>query len=157
MVCSNLASLHLMNIAQLWHAERIESLWQSSNLNRGCFNHIMNEVSVTKSLRPISQEEIRALADQIARKFNPHKIVLFGSYARGNYDPFSDVDLLVVLEKNQKGVDPEIEVALSVPHKFPMDILVRSPQELAARLKMGDTFLHDIITNGVVLYERPGE
>jgi len=63
--------------------------------------------------------------------------------------------LLVILEK--KPDDIEIEVALSVPHKFPMDILVRSPQELADRLQLGDTFLRDIIEQGITLYERPGE
>jgi hypothetical protein len=35
--------------------------------------------------------------------------------------------------------------------------LVRSQQELADRLQMGDTFLRDTIEQGKVLYERPGE
>jgi predicted nucleotidyltransferase len=117
----------------------------------------MSDDEITKKACPISQEEIRAIAHQIAQRFNPLKIVLFGSYARRDYHPFSDVDLLVVLERNQSDIDPEIEVALSVPHKFSMDILVRSPQEMSDRLRKGDTFLRDIIEQGVVLYERPGE
>jgi predicted nucleotidyltransferase len=117
----------------------------------------MNNIEASKNSRKISSEEIHAIARQIAQKFNPNKIILFGSYARGNYHAFSDVDLLVVLEKNQNGVDPEIEVALSVPHKFPMDILVRSPQEVSQRLQMGDSFLRDIMERGVILYERFSE
>ena len=107
--------------------------------------------------RTISREEIRAVADQIAQKFNPQKIILFGSYARGTAHPFSDIDLLVVLDNNAPGRDPEIEVVLSVPHKFPMDLLVRSPQEIVNRLRMGDTFFQDIMEQGVILYERPRE
>src|SRR5574341_332232 len=109
----------------------------------------MDTIEVLKNPRTISSEEIQAIARQIAQKFNPNKIILFGSYARGNFHSFSDVDLLVVLERNQNGMDPEIEVALSVPHQFPMDILVRSPQEVSQRLQMGDTFLRDIIERGV--------
>lgn len=105
----------------------------------------------------ISPEEIRAVADQIARKFNPQRIILFGSYARGNSHPSSDVDLLVILEENANELDIEIKVILSVAHKFPMDILVRSPREIEKRLQMGDPFIRGIIEQGVVLYERPGE
>ena len=104
----------------------------------------------------ISQEDIREVVGQIAQKFRPHKIILFGSYARGESHIYSDVDLLVILEDGRKDIDREIEVNLSVPHRFPMDILVRSPQKLAERLKLGDPFMRDIIENGLVFYERPG-
>jgi predicted nucleotidyltransferase len=117
----------------------------------------MSSVGASKNPGAISSEEIHAIARQIASQFNPQKIILFGSYARGDQHSFSDVDLLVVLETKQDGVDPEIEVALSVAHKFPMDILVRSPQEISKRLQMGDSFAHEILERGVVLYERPSE
>jgi len=107
--------------------------------------------------RTIPREDIRAVADHIAQQFNPQKIMLFGSYARGIAHPFSDVDLLVVLENDSPGRDLEIEVVLSVPHPFPMDLLVRSPQEIVNRLRMGDTFFQEIMEQGVVLYERSGE
>lgn len=45
----------------------------------------------------ITQEHIQAIAHQIARKFNPLKVVLFGSYGRDQAHPRSDVDLLVIL------------------------------------------------------------
>jgi predicted nucleotidyltransferase len=112
---------------------------------------------MSKTPGTIPQEEIRAVAQQIAQKFNPQKIILFGSYAYGNYHPYSDVDLLVILEEDQNGENSEVEVALSVTHKFPMDILVRSSQQLAKRLQMGDTFLRNIIEQGIVLYERSGK
>lgn len=86
----------------------------------------------------ITQQQIQAAAGQIAQKFNPLKIVLFGSYTRGESHRQSDVDLLVILEDAHNGGDPEVEVALSISHQFPMDILVRTPQQVADRLRMGD-------------------
>jgi len=106
---------------------------------------------------PISRQKITSVAQQIAKKFNPLSIVLFGSYATGNYHAYSDVDLLVVLDEYQADGDPEIKVMLSVPHKFPMDIIVRSRKQIEERRKKGDTFLSDIIKQGVVLYERSGK
>lgn len=102
----------------------------------------------------ITQEQIQAIAQQIARKFDPIKVVLFGSYGRGLAHPRSDVDLLVILEEGRSGMDPEIEVAAGIAHPFPMDILVRTPQQIADRLRLGDSFFRDIIEKGVVLYER---
>ena len=103
----------------------------------------------------ITPEQIQAVAQQIARKFNPLKVVLFGSYGRGQAHSRSDVDLLVVLEENLHGVDAEVEVAAGVAHPFPMDILVRTPKQIADRLRLGDSFFRDIVEKGVVLYERP--
>ncbi|MFQ5630414.1 MAG: nucleotidyltransferase family protein [bacterium] len=70
----------------------------------------------------VSQAKIQAIASQIAQKFDPQKILLFGSYARGDSHQHSDVDLLVVMDLKIAAADPEIEIALSIPHKFPMDI-----------------------------------
>jgi predicted nucleotidyltransferase len=114
----------------------------------------MTALEAATGTQTASREDILTLAQQIANKFNPHKIVLFGSHARGAQHRFSDIDLLVILDKNQEDVDLEVEVALSVQHKFPMDILVRSPREVTRRLQLGDPFFRDILEQGVVLYER---
>jgi hypothetical protein len=43
---------------------------------------------------------------------------------------------------------------LSLDHAIPIDVLVRTPEEIAKRLSMGDTFIREILEKGVVLYER---
>ena len=48
--------------------------------------------------KPVPMRAIRALAQIIAEKFDPEKIVLFGSYAYGHPKPWSDVDILVVMD-----------------------------------------------------------
>jgi predicted nucleotidyltransferase len=101
----------------------------------------------------ISREDIQAFVDQVAARFRPSKVILFGSYAYGEPNEDSDVDLVVVMP--YRGPSPKLaaRIRLDCPHSFPMDLLVRSPAEIRRRLKMGDTFLREVTTKGVVLHE----
>lgn len=101
----------------------------------------------------IPQTVIRKLARQIAKQFKPQKIILFGSYARGKPRPESDVDLLVVMDTKLRESQQSLEIRRSLGVSFGMDLIVRSPKRLAQRLKMGDSFLGDILKEGKVLYE----
>ncbi len=103
----------------------------------------------------IAIKEIEEKVRPIIEKYRPDKIILFGSYAAGNPTPASDVDLLVIVDTNQSTWDLSVEISLSVKHTFPMDILVRTPQEIAKRLEYGDYFIRDILEKGKLLYERP--
>ena len=104
-------------------------------------------VSVGKSLRPAIQK--------IVQELNPEKIVLFGSYAYGNPNPHSDVDLLVIMNTKASHKDRSWAVSrLLLPRPFPVDILVKTPQEVKKGLDTGDFFLKEILTRGKVLYDR---
>ena len=97
---------------------------------------------------------IRALAQRIVEHFQPEKIILFGSYADGHPKPESDVDLLVVMDTPLRA-GQQLEISRGVsPRPFPLDIVVRTPQELAERIALGDLFLREITARGKVLYER---
>lgn len=98
--------------------------------------------------------EINNIVQKIIIKFDPDKIILFGSYAKGNTKLHSDIDLLVIIDTQRSTLDIAVEISLAVKHSFPMDIIVRTPQEISKRLKYGDFFIKDIIENGKVLYER---
>jgi predicted nucleotidyltransferase len=102
----------------------------------------------------IPQAAIDDVARQIAEKFKPIKIILFGSYAYGTPRRESDVDLLVVMETSIKEIQQEILILKSVEHRFGLDILVKTPNTFNERIKMGDTFLREIARKGKVLYER---
>lgn len=98
---------------------------------------------------------IRRVTQQIVTGFRRKKIVLFGSHAYGRPGWDSDVDLLVVMESKKRPVDRAIEVSKSLRfYPFPMDMLVRTPQEVRHRLRMGDYFFDKILKKGKVLYER---
>lgn len=105
------------------------------------------KVPVGKSLRPAIQK--------IVRELSPQKIVLFGSYAYGEPNPHSDVDLLVIMETDQPHKERSWAVSrLLLPRPFPVDILVKTQGEVEEALESGDFFLKEILTRGMVLYER---
>ncbi len=98
--------------------------------------------------------EIKAQANIIIKKFDPEKIILFGSYADGSPTLESDVDLLVIVKTNKSPFKLSSEIALSLDHSFPLDIIVKTPEQIEKRIQDGDFFLEDIINHGKVLYER---
>ncbi|KAA3604113.1 MAG: nucleotidyltransferase domain-containing protein [Calditrichaeota bacterium] len=98
--------------------------------------------------------EIKMQAIRIAERFEPEKIILFGSYANGNPTAESDVDLLVVIETEESALKLSSKIALFLEHSFPLDILVKTPKQIEKRLKEGDFFLKEIFDFGKILYER---
>lgn len=106
----------------------------------------------------VSQKEIQAACDDIVREFAPLQIILFGSYAYGRAPTEdSDVDLLVVMaipESERRG--KTVEIRQRIPRRFPMDLLVRSPAEIAYRVSHNDWFLREILEKGTVLYDSGG-
>ena len=108
------------------------------------------------STEPVSKTLPRAVR-RIARELNPEKIILFGSYANGQPTPDSDVDLLVVMNTsvlNQTQRSWPVSQCL-VPRPFPVDIIVRTPEELSAFLERNHFFYREIVSQGKVIYERP--
>ncbi len=105
------------------------------------------KVSVGKSLRPAIQK--------IVAELKPEKVILFGSYAYGTPNPHSDVDLLVIMKTKASLKERSWAVSrLLLPRPFPVDILVKTPKEVASGLKAGDFFLKEILMRGKVLYDR---
>ena len=98
-------------------------------------------------------DQIKNFSERISREFKPKKIILFGSYASGNPGPDSDVDLLVIMDHKGKPVYKAAEIRIKTTPEFPLDLLVRTPQKIRERLKIGDDFIKDILEKGVVLYE----
>lgn len=113
------------------------------------------ELSTGWSLIDIKKIEAQALA--IAKQYQPEKIILFGSYATGNPTPDSDVDLLVIIDTKRSTWELGVEISLMLKHSFPLDIIVKTPQEIIKRLNYGDFFIRDIVEKGKVLYERTGK
>lgn len=98
-----------------------------------------------------------AVVERVVERFDPLKVVLFGSLARGepNYD--SDIDLLVVFDRveweNKRKVAVEIDSSLSgIP--VPVDIIVTDADEIARRGHIVGTVLRPALREGVVVYER---
>ncbi len=110
-------------------------------------------VPTIRQRKRIPQEAIDQVVQQIVEKFKPQKIILFGSYARGNPRPESDVDLLVVMNTPLKEVQQAIQICQQIEYRFGLDLIVHTPGCLAERVKMGDWFLRDVLKEGKVIYE----
>lgn len=101
----------------------------------------------------IPQAAIDQVVQQIVEKFNPQKIILFGSYARGNPRPESDVDLLVVMETPLREVQQAIQICQQIEYRFGLDLIVHTPKNLAERVEGEDWFLRDVLAEGKLVYE----
>jgi predicted nucleotidyltransferase len=100
-----------------------------------------------------SMERIRQLGRDIGREFRPERVLLFGSYARGTATADSDVDLLIVLPFEGKPVQKSVEIRLKLRPSFPVDLVVRTPENVRERVAMGDDFMRELLEEGKVLYE----
>jgi len=101
----------------------------------------------------VEMKKIRDLSSQIARALNPDRIILFGSHAYGQPSKDSDVDILVVLPFEGKPVREAIEIRSKVNAEMPLDLIVRTPEQLADRLAQNDWFMREIVEKGRTLYE----
>jgi predicted nucleotidyltransferase len=97
---------------------------------------------------------IRRFARQIAERFRPEKIILFGSYAYGKPHNESDVDLMVIMPARNV-IDQAIRIRSAFERQFSADVHVRTPCQIKLGLKEDDCdwFLHEVMNRGKVLYE----
>lgn len=97
--------------------------------------------------------EIKNIADQIIRKYDPLKIILFGSAARGEYDRVSDLDFLIIKEDVPvHGLARMRQLDDLIDRNIASDMLVYRPDEFEERIKLGDPFIKTILREGRVLY-----
>jgi len=101
--------------------------------------------------------QIQALVERIAQVFRPERVILFGSYAAGVPGPHSDVDLMVVVPHEGKCWEMAAKIRGRTRPEFPVDLVVRSPEQFRERLALGDVFLRDVNERGMVLYEADHE
>ena len=102
---------------------------------------------------PSVQSEIESITAQLIVKYKPEKIILFGSAARGNATPDSDLDFLIIKNDTPyRGRDRMIEVSRLIDRNLPADFLIYRPEEFKKRLAMGDPFLEMVVAEGKVLY-----
>jgi predicted nucleotidyltransferase len=102
-----------------------------------------------------SEQLIDTIVRRIVERFDPLQLILFGSRARGDAQPGSDVDLLVVLARadDKRRISVQIRRALS---DLPVakDIVVATPDEIARRGDLVGTLLRPALREGKTLYER---
>jgi predicted nucleotidyltransferase len=98
---------------------------------------------------------IQQICDRIVAVFQPEKIILFGSQAYGKPTPASDIDLLIVMPYEGGAIGQGVKILTTLKLWLPLDLIVRSAEEIKGRLSIGDRFIKEIIEKGKLLYVAP--
>jgi predicted nucleotidyltransferase len=99
---------------------------------------------------------IDEIAQKIVAAFRPRRIVLFGSRARGDSAPDSDLDLLIEMESDLAPADRIRAIdRLFTPRAWPMDVVVFTPEEADRQRASRNSLVRTAEREGRVLYERP--
>lgn len=114
----------------------------------------------------MNQTELNQKLKQIVEDLNPYqpeRVILYGSYAKGNPKKESDIDLLIIKETDKDYFESIREICqLLRPKKYygtnkyikGLDPIVYTPSQIKKRIAMGDFFIQDILSQGKVIYEK---
>ena len=124
-----------------------------SRREKSPFMHTTSELNVTAHTIP---EQIYEMVRRIVLQFDPDRIIMFGSHARGTADTGSDADLLVVMSPNGSRRQQATAIDLALTGiDFPADIMVISPEDLEKQQFRKDTVIYRALREGIELYARP--
>ena len=98
---------------------------------------------------------IQKMVSLITKNFHPEKIILFGSYARGDAGPDSDADLLIVMNSGKNRRLRKIEILSNLAGiGLPKDIIIVTPEELEKYADEIGTIVYPAVREGKILYEK---
>ena len=100
----------------------------------------------------IAESDIQAFIDSLVKKYNPIKVLLFGSYAKGEATDLSDVDILVEIETYIPSIVLAKHMLDDFQPAFSVDLRVYRPDEIKERLLVRDEFLIQVFSEGLVKY-----
>ena len=87
--------------------------------------------------------------------YDPERIILFGSAARGDTDEYSDIDLIVIKETDRRFVQRLVDISAFISPYISVDVFVYTPGEIKAMVEDGNPFIEEALKDGIVVYEKP--
>ena len=103
----------------------------------------------------IDEQDIKRVAVRMGAAVGAERLILFGSYARGDATEHSDVDLMIIVEselpryKRSRGL-----YTLLRPHPFAMDLVVYTPQEVEKGKRSDVSFVSSVLREGKTFHDR---
>lgn len=98
-------------------------------------------------------EDIENITQQIIHRYNPYKLLLFGSQVNNNATAKSDIDICIVTESSNKR-NLLTDMYLNIDANRPLDILLYTPDEWDGVITDSLSFAYKINRDGIVLYAR---
>jgi predicted nucleotidyltransferase len=99
----------------------------------------------------LQESKITTLLEKALREksatIEPESIILFGSFAKGNYTESSDVDILIVLKSDLDWFDRQLLVS-------GLDAIIYTPEELERMFYENKGFILDVLEDGIVLHDK---
>jgi predicted nucleotidyltransferase len=103
----------------------------------------------------ITEELVLLMTQRIIDKFSPEKVIVFGSWARGEAHSQSDLDFLVVMSYAGSKRDAQVAIRRELKDfEVPKDIIVVSPEEFQQKKSLNGYIYQPAIAEGKVLYEQ---
>ena len=101
------------------------------------------------------QSTVNEIVRRIVERFHPERIILFGSYARGETKSDSDLDVMVVMpvDGSRRQKANEIDLLLA-DRTVPMDVIVVTPEQYERQRGIIGTIVREAVREGKVMYER---
>ncbi len=104
------------------------------------------------------EELVEDLVRQVVQDlepYDPETVILYGSFARGDWDEYSDLDLILIKETEERFIDRAIEPQEYITFPRKCDIFVYTPDEFESLKAEGRPFIEIVLEHGRVIYEKP--
>ncbi len=102
----------------------------------------------------LTDAEIEALIARLATRARPHRIIVFGSYAKGTATATSDLDLLVIRDTDRPMAQRADDLTpICNGYLIPIDLHVYTPEEVREYSKEDYHFLQTVVLTGKVVYD----
>ncbi|TVQ96849.1 MAG: nucleotidyltransferase domain-containing protein [Desulfovibrionales bacterium] len=108
----------------------------------------------TFARKKILDQELARCLDVLKTKWNPKKVILFGTMAKGEVSEWSDIDLVVVEETSLPFYQRLYQVRKLLRPQVAMDVIVYTPDEFETMCAERAFMKDEVVDHGKVLYER---
>lgn len=98
--------------------------------------------------------QIEKLKGRLIKEYNPEKIILFGSLAKGDYHELSDIDMIVIKKTKKRFLERIGDVLMLNDTNMCLECFVYTPDEFAKMIEEENPFIEEALKSGVVLYEK---
>jgi len=104
--------------------------------------------------KEILEKELHRIVATLIEKYQPEKIILFGSLVTGRIHEWSDIDLLIIKETRTRRLYRRAEALKRTERNVPIDVIILTPGEVRFLCDENSVFIKDILEKGSVVYEK---